>query len=60
MIAAGRGEGCLWNGRPARVSTTEDLSDSLVSLTEPGSLDEDHAAFWRSLKSRAGAGPRLQ
>jgi histidinol phosphatase-like enzyme (inositol monophosphatase family) len=30
IITAARGMGCQWNGRPARVSSTDDLSDALV------------------------------
>jgi histidinol-phosphatase len=55
MIAAGRGEGCRWNGRAARVSSVGSLSEALVSLTEPGSLDEAHRAFWDRLKKKAAA-----
>ena len=54
MLAAGRGEGCHWNGRPARVSSIDAMSAAVVSLTEPGSLDRDpHAGFWDKLKSAA-------
>ena len=53
MLAAGRGEGCRWNGREAKVSDVETLSDAMVSLTEPGSLDSEHARFWQKLKQRA-------
>lgn len=55
MIAAARGEGCRWNGRPARVSEVSSISKALVSLTEPGSLDETHCGFWNRLKHRAAA-----
>jgi histidinol phosphatase-like enzyme (inositol monophosphatase family) len=56
MIVAGRGEGCRWNGREARVSDVSSLSDALVSLTEPGSLDDDvHRPFWDRLRRKAGA-----
>lgn len=53
MIAAARGEGCSWNGRPARVSTVSGLDGALVSSTEPGSLDGDveHDALWRRLEA---------
>jgi len=30
MIAAARGLGCTWNGRPARVSTTRDLGSAML------------------------------
>jgi histidinol-phosphatase len=33
-IAAARGEGCTWNGRPCRVSGTERLEDALLTLTD--------------------------
>ena len=54
MIAAGRGVGCFWNGRPARVSSVETLEEALVSVTEPASLSDLHPAFWEKLKRKAG------
>lgn len=33
-VAAARGEGCQWNGSPCRVSRTERLEDSLLTLTD--------------------------
>jgi histidinol phosphatase-like enzyme (inositol monophosphatase family) len=33
MVAAARGMGCTWNGRPARVSATSRLQDAVVSCT---------------------------
>jgi histidinol phosphatase-like enzyme (inositol monophosphatase family) len=54
MLAAGRDEGCRWNGREARVSEVDVMSAAVVSLTEPGSLDEaPHGAFWQKLKRAA-------
>jgi histidinol-phosphatase len=53
MITAAKGEGCRWNGREARVSTVASLDEALVSLTEPGSLDVEHRAFWEKLKVKA-------
>jgi myo-inositol-1(or 4)-monophosphatase len=55
MVAAGRGEGCRWNGRPARVSSVSSLENALVSLTEPATLSDMHPGFWERLKKRAGA-----
>jgi myo-inositol-1(or 4)-monophosphatase len=55
MVAAGSGEGCRWNGRPARTSSVESLSSALVSLTEPGSLERDPRGFWERLRKEAGA-----
>ncbi len=54
MVVAGRGEGCRWNGRPARVSSVAALEDALVSATEPARLSEMHPAFWERLKKKAG------
>jgi len=34
MLAAARGEGCTWNGRPCRVSATGKLEDALVALSD--------------------------
>ncbi len=53
MVAAADGEGCRWNGRECRVSRVSTLAEALVSLTEPGSLDEEHRTFWDGLKREA-------
>lgn len=55
MVAAGSGEGCRWNGRRARVSVVDSLPGALVSLTEPGSLEDEHRRFWKRLRKKAGA-----
>lgn len=34
LVAAGRGLGCRWNGRPCRVASTPKLSDALVVATD--------------------------
>lgn len=34
LVAAAEGEGCWWNGRRARVSTTDQLSKALVAFTD--------------------------
>jgi histidinol-phosphatase len=34
MVAAARGEGCRWNGRPVHVSSAASLEESLVLYTE--------------------------
>ncbi len=34
MVAAGRGLGCKWNGRPCRVASNTDLGKSLVVATD--------------------------
>lgn len=35
MLAAAQGEGCWWNGRPARVSETSLLEESTIAFTDP-------------------------
>lgn len=34
MLTAATGQGCLWNGRVARASTTRDLSQAVISTTD--------------------------
>ncbi len=34
MICAAKGLGCMWNGRPARVSNVSDMKDATVILTD--------------------------
>ncbi|HJQ83577.1 MAG TPA: histidinol-phosphatase [Candidatus Binatia bacterium] len=46
-IAAARGEGCTWNGRPCRVSTVNRLEKSLVAVTEERSARARSAAYER-------------
>lgn len=48
MIAAARGGGCTWNGRPCRVSDTAALKDALVVVTDE-----------RAARARSGAYDRL-
>lgn len=38
MVAAAKGEGCTWNGRPCRVSQVATLAESLVCFTEEPSF----------------------
>jgi histidinol-phosphatase len=47
-IAAARGEGCTWNGRPCRVSAVDRLDDALVVVTDE-----------RAARARSGAWARL-
>ena len=51
MLAAATGEGCWWNGRPARVSSVDYLADAVVAFT-------DAAAF--ETFGRAGPWERFQ
>lgn len=39
IVAAGRGEGCYWNGRRARVSETSRLEDALVLCTDVRAME---------------------
>jgi histidinol phosphatase-like enzyme (inositol monophosphatase family) len=48
MVAAAHGEGCTWNGRPCRASTTPSLSDALAVVTDE-----------RSARQRSGAWDRI-
>ena len=48
MVAAARGLGCTWNGRPCRVSATTLLSDALAVVTDE-----------RSARARSGAWQRI-
>jgi histidinol phosphatase-like enzyme (inositol monophosphatase family) len=56
MLAAAKGEGCRWNGRPTRVSTASRLSESLVCYTDAASLAKHAPEAW----SRLQAGSKLQ
>ncbi len=38
MIAAASGQGCWWNGRPARVSGVSSLAKAYVAFTDPASF----------------------
>lgn len=40
IVYAGRGEGCWWNGRPARVSAVASLRESLVTATVAAGYEE--------------------
>lgn len=51
-VAAGKGLGCTWNGKPCRVSSVARLSEALALTTDPRAVAED--AGWRALQGRAG------
>lgn len=56
LLVAADGEGCYWNGRPARVSDIADLRRAYVSCTDFGSFEDygkDDA--WNRLVRRAYA-----
>jgi histidinol phosphatase-like enzyme (inositol monophosphatase family) len=48
IVAAARGEGCAWNGRPCRVSPRARLEDALLVVTDE-----------RAARARSGAYERL-
>jgi histidinol-phosphatase len=48
MVAAARGLGCTWNGRPCRASATTNLSDALAVVTDE-----------RAARARSGAWDRI-
>lgn len=50
LVAAARGLGCRWNGRPARVSAVEHLSEARVVFTDCGELEERRGSAWRRLR----------
>ncbi|HSH46539.1 MAG TPA: inositol monophosphatase family protein [Longimicrobiales bacterium] len=53
-VAAARGAGCTWNGRPARVSDTSRLEDALVLTSGDPAPSQERMAGWRRLADRAG------
>lgn len=55
MLAAARGSGCWWNGRPARVSTASRLQDGLLVHADTGSFETyGRGQAWERLKAAAG------
>ncbi|MDX1612707.1 MAG: inositol monophosphatase family protein [Candidatus Promineifilaceae bacterium] len=55
MLAAARGQGCWWNGRPARVSTIERLQDGLIVHADTASFAHyGRGPAWRRLQAAAG------
>lgn len=54
-VYAAVGEGCWWNGRAARVSAVEALTDALVLTTDVENIEaEGRAAGWDRLRRAAG------
>lgn len=52
MVAAAAGLGCWWNGRPARVSNAQRLSESLISTTDPLAFAQfGRAAEWQRIQA---------
>lgn len=53
MITAATGEGCWWNGRPARVSDVADLGRAVVLFTDVANFTRyGHAERWERIKAR--------
>ncbi len=50
MISAGRGLGCRWNGRLARVSDVERLEDARLAFTDIADLEREERDAWNLLK----------
>jgi myo-inositol-1(or 4)-monophosphatase len=54
MLAAASGEGCWWNGRPARVSPVQSIKDALVVHYDAAAFDRyGRAEVWERLKRAA-------
>jgi myo-inositol-1(or 4)-monophosphatase len=55
MVAAATGEGCRWNGRPARVSPVSSLKEGLVSHYDAASFAQwGRGQAWERLQQTAG------
>ncbi len=55
MLAAVDGQGCWWNGRPARVSSIPRLQEGLVVHSDAGSFAAyGREAAWERIKAAAG------
>jgi len=50
LVAAATGQGCSWNGRPARVSTVSRLADAALSFTSAANLDRLQPRAWAHLQ----------
>nr|BCX00389.1 MAG: histidinol phosphate phosphatase [Bacteroidota bacterium] len=50
LVYAARGEGCRWNGRPARVSRTDRLSDAVLLYTDPRGFPEEKRRLLEHLR----------
>jgi myo-inositol-1(or 4)-monophosphatase len=56
MLAAATGQGCWWNGRPARVSSVSRLDEALMVYTDAGEIAQMRPGVWDRLQ----AATRLQ
>ncbi|MFI5184623.1 MAG: inositol monophosphatase family protein [Vicinamibacteria bacterium] len=53
MVAAAKDLGCRWNGRPARVSTTERLADAVLLCTDSAEMRRRAPGPWSRLEGAA-------
>lgn len=54
MVAAGRGLGCKWNGKPCRVSSVSRMQDAVVCTTDVERLlKRPEGPGWRRLQQRS-------
>ena len=54
-VAAARGNGCWWNGRPTRVSETKSLENALVAHADAASFEKfGRGEAWTRLKAATG------
>ncbi|MDH3421694.1 MAG: histidinol phosphate phosphatase, partial [Gemmatimonadota bacterium] len=54
IVAAGRGLGCTWNGKPCRVSTVSRLEDAVICTTDVERLlSRPMGPGWRRIQQRA-------
>jgi fructose-1,6-bisphosphatase/inositol monophosphatase family enzyme len=53
LVAAARGLGCTWNGKPCRVSATERLADALVAVTDERTARRRSAAYLQLAEATA-------
>ena len=51
LVCAAAGEGCWWNGRPARVSTVDRLDESTVVYTSATDLTRLRGEAWARLEA---------
>jgi histidinol phosphatase-like enzyme (inositol monophosphatase family) len=53
LVAAARGLGCTWNGRPCRVSATDRLDEALVTVTDERNARQRSGAYLRLAEATA-------
>jgi myo-inositol-1(or 4)-monophosphatase len=53
VVAAAKGLGCQWNGRPTRVSATDRLNQALVCYTDALELARRRPEAWAKIQTRS-------